>query len=472
MSPLFRASTIPVAPEREFVLTESSPSAEDTSAWIADHAWLGGTDLVPDVRIEVRNDLIVSVSPDAGGPPASRLRGVVVPGLVNAHSHAFHRLLRGRTHRQGGDFWLWRDRMYEIAASLTPESYERLATAVFVEMAMAGITTVGEFHYLHHQMGGTPYTDHNEMGHALVRAARRAGIRIALLDAGYLRSGFDEQPLHPAQTRFRDATAEVWLDRVDAVAETYVGDPDVVVGLAPHSVRAVSREGLDEVARRHVPGVPLHIHISEQPAENRDCLAATGLTPTGLLGYVGLLGPDTTLVHATHLSEGDIAAIGAAGATVCYCATTERDLADGIGPAARLSAVGTPLCVGTDSHAVIDIFEEARGIELHTRLATGRRGVFSPESLLAAATGNGLASLGFPKSGLAAGSPADFVVIDPDSPRLVGMRGDTALDSVVFAATAADISAVYVAGRPIVDEGLHREWEDVRGSLDEPPTGQ
>ena len=397
---------------------------------------------------------------------------MVVPGLVNAHSHAFHRVLRGVTHRQGGDFWLWRDRMYEIAASLTPESYERLATAVFVEMAMAGITTVGEFHYVHHQMGGAPYTDHNEMGHALVRAARRAGIRIAVLDAGYLRSGFDEQPLHPVQTRFRDATAEDWLDRVDAMANTYADDPDVIVGHAPHSVRAVSREGLGEVAGRRRRGAPLHIHVSEQPAENHDCLAATGLTPTGLLGEVGLLGPDTTLVHATHLSEGDIADIGATGSTVCYCATTERDLADGMGPAAPLSAAGTPLCVGTDSHAVIDVFEEARGIELHTRLATGRRGVFSPESLLVAATGNGLASLGFPRGGLETGFPADFVVIDTESPRLAGMRGETALDSIVYAATAADVTEVYVAGRRIVDERRHPEWEDVRGSLDESATGQ
>lgn len=423
--------------------------------------------MVGNVSLEVGDGVVTSVSVGKPAKDAQRLRGIVLPGLVNAHSHAFHRLLRGRTHRQGGDFWLWRELMYEVARWLTPESYERLATAVFTEMAMAGVTTVGEFHYVHHQMGGVAYEDPNEMGHALVRAARSAGIRIGLLDAGYFTGGFDDRPLTGAQTRFKDQSAEVWLDRVEAMRVDYGEDDDVVVGLAPHSVRAVPETGFLALADRHDEGVPIHIHVSEQPAENQECLDATTLTPTGLLGRVGLLGPDTTLVHATHLTPADIELIGRTGARVCYCATTERDLADGIGPAHELHAAGAPLCVGSDSHAVMDLFEEARGIELHTRLATGRRGVFSPTGLLDAATGNGAMSLGFPHGGVEAGSPADFVVIDPDSPRLAGMQESTALDSVVFAATAADVSGVFVAGKRIVDGGRHPLWDDVRHALDE-----
>ena len=354
---------------------------------------------------------------------------------------------------------MWRERMYEAAAVLEPETYEALATAVYAEMALAGITTVGEFHYLHHQTDGVPYDDRNEMGHALIRAARAAGIRIALLDAGYLTAGFDGAKLDPVQTRFSDGTAGAWLDRVAELNERYPDQPDVVIGLAPHSVRAVPESGLARVAQSRHDTTPVHIHVSEQPAENRDCLAVTGTTPTGLLDRVGLLGPTTTLVHATHLTDTDIATIGQASATVCYCATTERDLADGIGPAGDLDRAGARLCVGSDSHAVIDIFEEARAIELHTRLASGRRGHFAPAALLAAASGEGSRSLGFTGGGLEVGSPADFVVVDTDSPRLAGMADDTALDSIVFAATSADVTDVFVGGRHIVSARSHPAWD-------------
>jgi formiminoglutamate deiminase len=352
--------------------------------------------------------------------------------------------------------------MYEVAGSLAPESYESLARAVFMEMAMAGVTAVGEFHYIHHQMGGVPYADRNEMGHALVRAARSAGIRISLLDAGYFTTGFNDQPLSPVQTRFSDQGGSDWLDRVAELRTAYEGEAEVVVGIAPHSVRAVPEAVLVEVADRVATGTPLHIHVSEQPAENRECLDATTLTPTGLLDRVGLLGPDTTLVHATHVTRGDIEQIAGAGAVVCYCATTERDLADGIGPAEELEAAGVSLCVGSDSHAVIDLFEEARGIELHTRLATGRRGVFAPHELMEAATVAGSASLGFSTAGLAEGSPADFIVIDPDSPRLAGLTEDAALDMTVFAATADDVRDVFVAGQRIVTDGVHQGWGDAK----------
>lgn len=448
-------------------LTDNSDPESDADVWIADLAWLGGPTLVSDVTIEVRDGLISSIASSAPWQGASKLNGVVLPGLVNTHSHAFHRLLRGRTHRQGGDFWMWRDRMYEIAGALTPESYERLATAVFVEMALAGITAVGEFHYLHHQIGGTPYADHNEMGHALIRAARAAGIRISVLDAGYFAAGFGDEPLSPVQKRFTDGKATVWLDRVAEMRSVHENDGDVVVGLAPHSVRAVPEAMLVELANRIRAGTPLHIHVSEQPAENRECLEATTLTPIGLLERVGLLDPTSTLVHATHVTDADIELMVNAGSTVCYCPTTERDLADGVGPAAELAAAGVPLSVGSDSHAVIDLFEEARGIELHSRLSTGRRGVFAPHELMEAATVTGSASLGFPSAGLKEGSSADFIVVDPESPRLAGLSEDTVLDTIVFAATAADVRDVFVDGRQIVTDGAHPGWVDARKAFDD-----
>jgi formiminoglutamate deiminase len=415
--------------------------------------------------IEVGDGHIISLLDRVDPNDATRLDGIVLPGLVNAHSHAFHRLLRGRTHRLGGDFWLWRERMYEVAAALTPEAYEGVATAVFIEMALAGVTTVGEFHYLHHQTGGVPYDDPNEMGHALIRAARRAGIRICLLDAGYFTAGFEDRPLHPAQQRFRDGSPDQWIDRVEELAASHGGDPDVVIGLAPHSVRAVPRDGLRRLAERRAPGKPVHIHVSEQPAENQECLEANSMTPTALLDATGLLGRGTTLVHATHVTDADVGLIGSSGSMVCYCATTERDLADGLGPAAALSAAGADLCVGSDSHAVVDLFEETRGIELHQRLLTGRRGTLSPESLMLAATVNGAASLGFPHRGLEPGASADFMVLDPTTPRLVGLDGSGSIDHLIFAATSSDVTDVFVGGRRIVAGGSHPGWAEARQAL-------
>lgn len=431
-------------------------------SWLLEHAWLGSDDLAANVLVTTSGGVITSIEPDGDSGAAQRLPGVALPGLVNAHSHAFHRLLRGRTHRQGGDFWVWRELMYEVASSLTPESYEEIATAVFTEMAMAGITSVGEFHYVHHQPGGKPYDDPNEMGHALIRAARRAGIRIALLDACYLAAGFDNQQLHPVQERFSDGDADAWLDRVEALARVYDDDDDVVVGMAPHSVRAVPEDGLRRLGARRDPGTKVHIHVSEQPVENEACLEATGLTPVGLLARAGILGEGTTLVHATHLNPGDIKMLGDSGTGVCYCATTERDLADGIGPSAALHGAGSLLCVGSDSHAVIDLFEEARGLELHERLRSGSRGSLSPEDLAGAATVNGAAALGLPGGRLEEGEPADFTVVSRESARTAGA---TDLAGIIYTAASADVTDVIVGGEPVVSGGYHPGWEDARDVL-------
>jgi formiminoglutamate deiminase len=273
--------------------------------------------------------------------------------------------------------------------------------------------------------------------------------------------------LSPVQRRFQDRSPEQWIERAETMAASHEQSPDVNVGLAPHSVRAVPPEALRLVAGRRDRAKPLHIHVSEQPAENQECEQATGMTPTGLLNDCGLLGTTTTLVHATHLTHEDIALISGSSSRVCYCATTERDLGDGIGPAAALAASGSQLCVGSDSHAMIDLFEEARGIELHQRLETGRRGVFAPADMLKAATIGGSRSLGF-GGGLRQGEPADFMVVDVDSPRLAGFDLANGLDEVVFAATNADVRDLFVGGRQIVTNGSHPGWEQAKSALSRP----
>ncbi|NND84916.1 MAG: formimidoylglutamate deiminase [Acidimicrobiia bacterium] len=418
--------------------------------WAVDRAWVDG-ELVGPVTLTEADGRFDAVEPGAAGG-ATMLAGCALPGFANAHSHAFHRLLRGRTHAAGGDFWTWRDRMYEEAERLDPSSYWEVATAVFTEMALAGFTTVGEFHYLHHGPDGAPHPDPNAMGIALIDAARAAGLRISLLDAGYFTGSVGGRPLDAVQRRFSDSTAGEWLDRVADLASRFANDPDVVVGLAPHSVRAMTTEGLATLADRR-DGERLHIHLSEQAAENEACLAEHGCTPTELLDRFDLLGPSTTAVHATHLTGHDIELLGSSGTTVCACPTTERDLADGLGPFAALAAAGSPLAIGTDSHASIDPFAEMRGIEMHERLASGARGHFSGTALLDAATTAGSAALGFPGGGLTVGSPADFVVVDTGAPRLAPFSGT--VDEIVFGASAAEVRHVVVGGRTIVEGGRH-----------------
>ena len=431
----------------------------------AAHAWLGGESAARDVRVVVRDGLVASVE---HGVPAvagdERVAGVLLPGFVNAHSHAFHRALRGRTHAGAGDFWAWRDLMYRVAASLTPEGYEALATAVYGEMALAGFTTVGEFHYVHHRPDGGPYDDPHAMSRALVRAARAAGVRLVLLDVGYLHASITDADVRPEQRRFRDASVDAWLDRVAAFR---AAEPDVRTGLAPHSVRAVHPGELARVAARRAElGSPVvHVHVSEQPAENEAALAATGRTPTRLLADAGLLGPFATAVHATHLSDEDVALLGASASHACICPTTERDLADGIGPTARLRDAGAVLSLGTDSHAVIDPFEEARAVEAHQRVATLRRGVHPSGELLAAATTGGAASLGLPPHAIAPGAPADLVAISLDSVRLATFDPGAAAAHLVHAAGAADVCDTWVGGVRVVRGGAHVALSDVAGAL-------
>jgi formiminoglutamate deiminase len=421
----------------------------------AEHAWLNDT-VEPGVVIETASDgRIAAVRPGAGAPPvgAVTLRGFTIPGLANAHSHAFHRALRGTVQVGSGTFWTWREVMYSVAARLTPETYFELARAVYAEMALAGITCVGEFHYLHHQPDGTPYDNPNAMGEALMAAAAEAGIRITLLDTAYLSSGFGAAP-DPHQRRFSDGDAHAWAVRA---SELKAGS-HARIGAAIHSVRAVPADQLGQVAAWAAEReAPLHVHLSEQTAENDACLTAYGLTPAALLAEHGVLGPRTTAVHATHLAPEDIALLGTSGTAVCMCPTTERDLADGIGPAKSLELAGSPLTLGSDSHAVIDLLEEARALELDERLHTRTRGHWTAARLLRAATSDGHASLGWPDAGrLEPGALADFATVALDSVRTAGPPPRLAAEAAVFAATASDVRHTVVAGRHVVRDGHHQ----------------
>ncbi|WP_329519807.1 formimidoylglutamate deiminase [Spirillospora sp. NBC_01491] len=437
--------------------------------WHAELAWLGDG-LAADVLFEADGERFTRVTRGVPAPPGVQsLPGLTLPGLANAHSHAFHRALRGRVQAGRGTFWTWRERMYEVAGRLGPESYRALATAVYAEMALAGISCVGEFHYPHHRPGGAPYDEPNAMGEALIAAAADAGLRVTLLDTCYLSGGIG-QPLQGPQLRFGDGTAGNWARRVDSLHEqTGKARPHARVGAAIHSVRAVPREQISAVAswaREH--GAPLHVHLSEQPAENEACRDAYGVTPTRLLAEAGALGARTTAVHATHLTPDDIDLLGGTLTGVCMCPTTERDLADGIGPARALAAAGAPICLGSDQHAVVDLFEEARAVELDERLRTRVRGHWTAGELLAAATSNGHHALGWPEAGrLEPGAYADLVTVALDSVRTAGAGPRYAAETAVFAATAADVRHVVVSGRQIVHDGRHLLVDDVPRALRE-----
>ncbi|MCW2881128.1 MAG: N-formimino-L-glutamate deiminase [Sphaerisporangium sp.] len=429
----------------------------DLTYW-CELAWLHPGEAVAGVLVRVEGTRLAAVVPGVVTPPmgAVRLAGLTIPGMANAHSHAFHRALRGQTQVGTGSFRAWREQMYEVAARLDPGTYLALARATFAEMALAGITGVGEFHYIHHGEGGRPYDDPNAMGHALIQAARDAGLRITLLDACYLTSGIGA-PLDGTQLRFGDGDAHQWAERVDDLASEYARAEDVVVGCAVHSVRACPPEQMHVVAEfGHRRAAPVHTQVSERRTENRHCVETYCATPIQVLYEHGVLGPRTTAVHAIHLSDVDVALLGGSSTHVCMCPTTERDLADGIGHARRLHDAGSPVTLGSDSNAMIDLLEEAREVELGERLITGERGHWTAADLLRAATMVGQASLGHPDAGfIVPGAWADLVSVRLDSVRTAGAVSGSAGETVVFGATASDVHSVVSGGRRVVVEGGH-----------------
>ena len=424
------------------------------------------------------------IAEDAAPPGAKlvRLPGkALLPGLANAHSHTFQRLFRGRAEGRavGGDtFWTWREQMYRAAAFLSPEDLYDVARATFLEMVCAGVTVVGEFHYLHRDPQGQAYSDPNLLSDQVIAAARSVGLRICLLRTAYFRAGF-ELPPHAGQRRFYE-TPEQYLRSLEELAAKYIGTENVTVGAAPHSIRAVPLEQLKEIAGAATSlwKMPLHMHISEQVGENAACEAEYGATPVRLMAERGILSPKTTLVHAIHLTEEEFEAIAASSATICSCPTTERNLGDGIFSADRAARLRIQVAFGTDSQAQIDILEDARQMEYHMRLRDQKRGILdasttksngnqgsgeSIESLLfRSASANGYRALGLAGGSLAVGEPADFFTVDLNDLSILGMDPESLVSQAVFSLAKAAVRDVAVQGRLILENGRHSGAGEIR----------
>ena len=372
---------------------------------------------------------------------------LVLPGFVNAHSHAFQRGIRGATQRRGESFWSWRDAMYTAANALDPAGVFEITRLCFAEMLRAGITCVGEFHYVHHQPDGRPYDDPNELSRQVIRAAAEVGIRLVLLEVFYERAGAGKDPL-PEQRRFCDAGVDAYLERVDALRTD-----GVPMGITPHSIRAVTGDALRELARyAHDHDLPIHTHLSEQPRENEECQAEHGHTPAAAFAEAGACQRPGrfTAVHAVHITDDDRRIL--ADQTVCACPTTEADLGDGIVGAAALRRGGTNLALGSDANAVVDLIQEARLLEMDERLASGERLRLADDAgelglvLLDAATRGGARSLGVDAGELKVGAPFDAVVIDLEDPFFAGVARDRVVDALFTAGTAAPVRQVIVGG--------------------------
>lgn len=345
---------------------------------------VAGHQVIEDAIADMRGGQLIWTGPRAAapsGPPSVELGEVaLVPGQVNAHSHAFQRMIRGRTQHVGApheDFWSWRGRMYEAALQLNPDTMYDIARLAFDEMYSVGVRVVGEFHYIHHQPDGTPYEDVHAMSDAVIRAALDARLHITLLRTAY-HTAAPGKPAEGAQRRFSSPDVDTFLAQTVDLEARWAHEPRVNIGVAPHSVRAVAPEWLDEIAQAaRQRGWPFHIHACEQRLEVAQSIAAYGKTPIALLHDVGALWEGTTLVHGTHLSSHDLDLIAEAGAMVCACPSTERDLGDGFLPALALLKRGVRLCVGSDSHTILDPWEELRLIEYHERLRYERRCVLT-----------------------------------------------------------------------------------------------
>lgn len=434
---------------------------------LADHVLLDGQ-IRSQVGITIDDDgTIVSVGQAPEGSETVRLRGrLLIPGFVNGHSHAFQRAIRGRSEyrvpgRESDDFWTWREQMYAAAQRLSPEDVEAVSHMAFVEMARAGITTVGEFHYLHHQADGTRYADPDELAHRVAAAAEAAGIRLVLLRVGYARAGYGRDP-DPRQALFIDRSPEETLASVERLRSR-----GLRVGVAPHSVRAQPLHWLRTLgayAKEH--GLPLHMHVSEQPREIDECLAEHGMRPVDLLAREGLLDDRFTGVHGVHLTDGERRALGEVGSTICACPTTERNLGDGIVAAKELFEAGVSICFGTDSQIEIAPLQDARALEYHLRLRDLQRALLGhPEGddtpdrmaarLLECTAASGARSLGVETGRLEVGLPADLLSFDLDDPSICGAGPDTLLSTLVFSAERTALTDVWANGRKIVSEGRH-----------------
>jgi formimidoylglutamate deiminase len=395
----------------------------------------------------------------------------VLPGFVNVHSHSFQRLIRGKSESRvtsGKDFWSWRGTMYHAASKLTPEDLYDVARMAFLEMVRAGTTTVGEFHYLHTAPDGRPYDDPNLLSKQVIAAAQSVGIRIVLLRSAYLRSGYG-LPLDPGQTRFFETVAE-FCKNMEALMDTFEDDLDGVrFGVAPHSVRAVPLDALHEIAGwARTRGLPVHMHVAEQIAENEACVREYGRAPLTLLHHEKLLGPDFTAVHAIHITNEEISMLADAQGTICSCPTTERNLGDGILAADKVMRAGIRVALGSDSQAQIDPLEDARQLDYHLRLSQQQRAILDQideqplaSRLFDCATVHGARALKLDTGSFSPDSRADFITLDLNDPSIAGHSAEDLLPILTFGLNRSAIRDVFVGGKQILCNGRHALEEEI-----------
>jgi formimidoylglutamate deiminase len=430
------------------------------STWLPDYVYVDGRFQSDRAVVCGSDGKIVEITEAA--PDAIRLKGrAMLPGMVNAHSHAFQRVIRGRTEHRSqhttDSFWTWREQMYAAANTLEPDEIYNVSRLAFLEMALTGITAVGEFHYIHHSPDGSPYSDPNLLEREVIRAARDVGVRIALLRVAYARAGYQTEP-NPQQIRFIEDSPDLYLKNLEQLLD--INDDMAWIGVAPHSVRAAPLEYLKTiVAFANEHELPVHMHVAEQPAEVSACIAEYGRSPVALLETEGLLSKRFTAVHAIHVTPKAIAALARNGAFVCACPTTERNLGDGVVPVDAYFDAGVRVSLGTDSQIQIDLLEDAREIEYHLRLQKMTRNVLAPmlaERLFDCATINGAASIGFEGGRIAPGAPADFFTVDLNDLSIAGASVDDLLTNIVFSLARTAVRDVVVGGKRIVEDGNHR----------------
>ena len=493
------------ASAREQTVTDASMDSRNTTAFVPEMLYVGGRFLRGRALVcdgAGRVVRVARVEELSEGARLVQLRGrALLPGMVNAHSHAFQRVIRGRTEYRAANtrdsFWTWREQMYAAASRLTPEDIYDASRMAFLEMALGGTTTVGEFHYLHRAPEGAEYEDPNLLSKQVVRAALDVGIRIALLRVAYARAGHLKEP-DPRQLRFIEPYAEVYARNTESLiaglarlqSNEEVNDDegarrdDVTrrawVGVAPHSVRAVPVEYLRALRDfADARALPVHMHVAEQPAEVSACVEETGRTPVALLSDEGLLGPRFTGVHAVHITTEEIRQLRDARACVCACPTTERNLGDGVVPADALLEAGVPIALGTDSHAQIDLLEDARELEYHLRLQRLERNVLAPvtdesnndegasrASSLAArlfecATSAGARSVDAGAVEFKEGDAADFFTVDLEDPTVAGASVEDLLPAIVFSLSRAGVCETAVGGRVVIENSRHAAQDEI-----------
>ncbi|GAB0112923.1 formimidoylglutamate deiminase [Acidisoma sp. C75] len=432
-----------------------------------------------DVRIDIAEDgTITAVEPGASplGDRVERLGGPLLPGMGNVHSHTFQRAMAGLAEKRrdpADSFWTWRETMYRAAHSVGPEELSAIARHLFIEMLKAGYTSLGEFHYLHNDPKGVAYADPAEMALRLVHAADETGLALTILPVLYMRAGFDDAPLEPAQRRFA-ADEERLIRILESLRAHERISPSLRVGIAPHSLRAVPVEVVRQIASALPEETTIHIHVAEQEREVEDCLAASGARPVELLMAEAPVGPSWCLIHATHVLPDEIADIAASGAVAGLCPITEANLGDGIFPLPAFMTAGGRFGIGSDSNVTLDPWEELRLLEYGQRLTHGRRCLSLPEdgvgsvggSLFRAAVSGGAAALGQPVGAIAEGFRADLMVLDPVRLTQPTAEEDDILDSAIFTGASLPVRDVMVAGIWRVRNGHHPAEEQARAGFD------